>query len=61
MTRALDYYYQDFLRGLMVILFFSVQQIALFSMDIPVIRPKRYVTNNRMPASDSQLLPVHET
>ena len=61
MTRALDYYYHDFLRGLMVILFFSVQQIALFSMDIPVIRPKRYVTNNRMPASDSQLLPVHET
>ena len=29
----------------MVILFFSVQQIALFSMDILVIRPKRYVTN----------------
>ena len=45
----------------MVILFFSVQQIALFSMDILVIRRTRYVTNNSMAASDSQILLVHET
>lgn len=44
----------------MVILFFSVQQTALFSMDILVIRPKRYVKNNSLQALGSELLPVHE-